>query len=76
MNKTPKSQTTATGKTTATAHLKLNTHALGKFYAGYVLNTEGRQLNTAEAIDELSAAGAVVKLPREILESSGFQISK
>lgn len=61
-------------KTTATAHLNLNTHALGKFYAGYVLSKEGRQLNTAEAIDELSIAGAMVKLPREMLESSGFEV--
>lgn len=62
-------------KTTATAHLNLNTHALGKFYAGYVLNKEGRQLNTAEAIDELSVAGAMVKLPRELLEASGFPVA-
>lgn len=59
-------------KTTATAHLGIPTHALGKLYAGYVLQVEGRQLNTAEAIDELSRAGAAVKLPRELLESSGF----
>lgn len=63
-------------KTTATAHLNLATHALGKFYAGYVLSKEGRQLNTAEAIDELSIAGAMVKLPREMLESSGFEVSQ
>lgn len=61
-------------KTTATAHLNLNTHALGKFYAGYVLQTQKRILNTAEAIDELSIAGAMVKLPREMLESSGFDV--
>lgn len=59
-------------KTTATAHLGLETHALGKMYAGFVLQTENRILNTAEAIDELSIAGALVKLPRELLESSGF----
>lgn len=61
-------------KDTMTAHLNLATHALGKFYAGYVLSKEGRQLNTAEAIDELSIAGAMVKLPREMLESSGFDV--
>lgn len=61
-------------KYTMTAHLNLTTHALGKFYAGYVLSKEGRQLNTAEAIDELSIAGALVKLPREMLESSGFEV--
>lgn len=61
-------------KDTMTAHLNLHTHALGKFYAGYVLSKEGRQLNTAEAIDELSIAGAMVKLPREMLESSGFEV--
>jgi hypothetical protein len=65
---------TKSNKNTMTAHLNLNTHALGKFYAGYVLNREGRQLNTAEAIDELSIAGALVKMPREMLESSGFEV--
>lgn len=61
-------------KTTATAHLNLATHSLGKLYAGYVLNVQGRQLNTAEAIDELSMAGARKIMPRELLESSGFEI--
>lgn len=60
------------GKETATVHLNLKTHALGKFYAGYVLSTQRRQLNMAEAIDELTIAGAMVKLPREMLESSNF----
>lgn len=75
MDKNPKAKMKKTvARTTATAHLNLNTHALGKFYAGYVLSKEGRQLNTAEAIDELSIAGALVKLPREMLESSGFEV--
>lgn len=61
-------------KTTSTAHLAMATHALGRLYQGFVLQKEARQLNTAEAIDELSRAGALVKLPREFLEASGFQV--
>jgi hypothetical protein len=59
-------------KETATVHLNVRTHALGKIYAGYVLSTQNRQLNTAEAIDELAITGAMEKLPREMLESSKF----
>lgn len=74
MNKSNRGKTNQT-KTTATAHLDLKSHSLANIYRGFVLNTEGRQISPAQAMDELIMLGAVKKLPRPVLESSGFNIS-